>query len=110
MSKILHNHRSLIDACHEAYWRFPDDSLSSDRRIAAVLQAIADDPLMDRSYLHQIASKILMPDIAMCEGGECPVRENCWRYMAPASHWQSYFGTPPYNEEGCDYFWDMNEK
>lgn len=110
MSKILHNHRSLIDACHEAYWRFPDDSLGSDRRIAAVLQAIADDPLMDRSYLHQIASKILMPDIAMCEGGECPVRENCWRYMAPASHWQSYFGTPPYNEEGCDYFWDMNEK
>lgn len=110
MSKILHNHRALIDACHEAFWRFPDDSLSSDRRIAAVLETIANDPLMDRTYLHQIASKILMPDIAMCQGDECPVKENCWRYMAPADRWQSYFGTPPYDEAGCEYFWDMNEK
>jgi len=30
--------------------------------------------------------------------------------MAPADRWQSYFATPPFNEEGCDYFWDMNEK
>jgi hypothetical protein len=30
--------------------------------------------------------------------------------MAPPSHWQSYFDAPPADEEGCDYFWDMNEK
>lgn len=104
------NHRSLLDSCHDAFWSFPDDTLSGDRRIAAVLKAIADDPLVDRDYLHQIAYKILMPDIAMCKGGECPVKENCWRHMAPANRWQSYFGTPPFNEDGCEYFWDMNEK
>ena len=106
----MQNHRSLLDACHEAFWSFPEDTLSSDQRIAAVLQALASDPLVDRSYLAQIANKILMPDIAMCEGGECPIKENCWRYMAPADRWQSYFGTPPFNEDGCEYFWDMNEK
>ena len=46
----------------------------------------------------------------MCQGGECPVRENCWRYIAPADRWQSYIETPPFTEEGCDYFWDVNEK
>ena len=106
----MQNHRSLLDACHEAFWDFPDSTLSSDQRIAAVLQAIASDPLVDRTYLAQIANKILMPDIAMCEGSECPIKENCWRYMAPADRWQSYFGTPPFNEDGCEYFWDMNEK
>lgn len=104
------NHRSLLDKCHDAFWNFPDDTLGSDRRIAAVLDAIANDPLVDRDYLRQIAKKILMPDIAMCLGGECPVKENCWRYMAPESRWQSYLDTPPFNEDGCEYFWDMNEK
>jgi hypothetical protein len=51
-----------------------------------------------------------MPDIAMCTGNECPVKEDCWRYMAPTDRFQSYFATPPYTEEGCEYFWDMNEK
>ena len=106
----MQNHRSLIEACHEAFWSFPEDTLSSDKRIAAMLKAIANNPLVDRSYLAQIANKILMPDIAMCKGDECPVKENCWRYMAPADRWQSYFGTPPFNEDGCEYFWDMNEK
>lgn len=107
---VAQNHRSLLDKCHDAFWSFPDDTLSSDRRIAAVLEAIANDPLVDRDYLHQIANKILMADIAMCLGGECPVKENCWRHMAPASRWQSYLGTPPFDEDGCEYFWDMNEK
>lgn len=107
---VAQNHRSLLDKCHDAFWSFPDDTLSSDRRIAAVLEAIANDPLVDRDYLHQIANKILMADIAMCLGGECPVKENCWRHMAPASRWQSYLSTPPFDEDGCEYFWDMNEK
>lgn len=107
---VAQNHRSLLDKCHDAFWSFPDDTLSSDRRIAAVLEAIANDPLVDRDYLYQIANKILMADIAMCLGGECPVKENCWRHMAPASRWQSYLGTPPFDEDGCEYFWDMNEK
>jgi hypothetical protein len=107
---MLTNRRSLIDACHEAFWSFPDDTLSSDRRIAAILLAIADRPFADRTFLRQTARTILMADIAMCQGNECPVKEDCWRYMAPVSRWQSYIAAPPYTEEGCEYFWDMNEK
>lgn len=106
----MKNHETLLDKCHEAFWNWPDDGLSSDLRIAAVFKVIADDPLVDRQYLAQISRKILMSDIAMCQGGECPVRENCWRYLAPTDRWQSYLGTPPFTEEGCDYFWDVNEK
>jgi len=107
---MLTNRRTLINACHEAFWSFPDDSLSSDRRIAAILQTIAENHLADRTFLYQTARTILMADIAMCQGDECPVKENCWRYMAPPDRFQSYFATPPYTEEGCEYFWDMNEK
>lgn len=107
---MLTNHVRLIEKCEEAFWSFPDDTLSSNKRIAAVFETIASDPLVDRAYLAQIARKILMPDIAMCNGDECPVKENCWRYMAPANRWQSYFAAPPCTEDGCEYFWDMNEK
>jgi hypothetical protein len=107
---MVKNRRSLLDSCHEAFWSFPDDSLSSDRRIAAILQAVAENPLADRSFLFQTARSILMADIAMCSGHNCPIKEDCWRFMAPPERFQSYFGTPPFTEEGCDYFWDMNEK
>jgi len=107
---MLTNRRSLIDACHEAFWSFPEDTLSSDRRIAAVLLAIAECPFADRTFLYQTARTILMADIAMCQGDGCPVKEDCWRYMAPTGIWQTYLATPPYTEEGCEYFWDMNEK
>ena len=106
----MKNHETLIDKCFDAYWNWPDLGLSDDRRLASVLKVLADDPLVDRQYLAQIAHKILMPDIAMCQGGECPVRENCWRHIAPADRWQSYFGTPPFDEDGCEYFWDVNEE
>jgi hypothetical protein len=107
---MLTNRRTLIDACHEAFWSFPDDTLGSDRRIAAVLLAIAEHPFTDRTFLRQTARTILMADYAMCKGDECPVKEDCWRYMAPSGIWQTYLATPPHTEEGCDYFWDMNEK
>lgn len=106
----MKNHEMLLDKCQAAFWKWNDHSLSDDRRLASVLKVLADDPLLDRQYLAQIAHKILMPDIAMCQGGECPVRENCWRHIAPADRWQSYFGTPPFDEDGCEYFWDVNEK
>jgi hypothetical protein len=106
----MQNHRSLLDACHAAFWSFPEDTLSSDRRIAAVLLAIAECPVADRTFLYQTARTILMADIAMCQGDQCPIKEDCWRYMAPASRWQSYLATPPYAKDGCEYFWDMNEK
>ena len=69
MSKILHNHRSLIDACHEAYWRFPDDSLSSDRRIAIIFAILADE--MTSGQFSALSKKeicALLHDLAIKSG------------------------------------------
>lgn len=106
----MHNHSTLLQNCHDAFWSFPEDTLSSNRRIAAVFQAIADSPTADFRTLSQIANKVLLADGAMCEGGECPIREHCWRYVAPSQRWKTYLEAPPFNEEGCDYFWDVNEQ
>lgn len=53
-----------------------------------------------------------MPDISMCKGGDCPLKETCYRFKATPSDWQSYFGETPYNEEkkDCDYYWKIKEK
>ena len=38
-----------------------------------------------------------MPDITMCKGEDCPVKEYCYRYTAvPTPQWQSYFVEPPF--------------
>jgi hypothetical protein len=49
---MLTNRRTLIDACHEAFWSFPEDTLGSDRRIAAVLATVADSMLSGQLALH----------------------------------------------------------
>jgi hypothetical protein len=48
-----------------------------------------------------------MPDMTMCEGIDCPLKETCYRYKATASEFrQSYFSDLPYDkeEEKCDYY------
>jgi hypothetical protein len=48
-----------------------------------------------------------MPDLTMCEGADCPLRETCYRYKATESEFrQSYFSDLLYNkeEEKCDYY------
>jgi hypothetical protein len=66
-----------------------------------------------------------MPDIAMCKGGSCSLRLNCYRYTAKAEEMgQSYLSDPPYkmnmmlddNEKSlgvvttsCAYFWNNVE-
>ena len=58
-----------------------------------------------------------MPDISKCEGRECPLKENCYRFTAtPSEFRQSYFEDPPYkvfeedgNEVSCDYYWPLEE-
>lgn len=32
-----------------------------------------------------------MADISKCRGTDCPMKDKCWRYLAPSSKWQSYF-------------------
>lgn len=56
-----------------------------------------------------------MPDITMCNGGKCPLKEKCYRYLAtPSKYRQSYFVTPPFetnNEETvCSYFSEIKNK
>ena len=52
-----------------------------------------------------------MPDITMCKGGNCPIKETCYCFTATPSEWrQSYFIDVPLKEDGtCEYFmkiWD----
>lgn len=50
-----------------------------------------------------------MTDITKCSGDSCPLKENCFRYKAKDSCWQSYFVGTPIDENGkCEYFWSFN--
>jgi hypothetical protein len=46
-------------------------------------------------------------DITLCKGGDCPLKEKCFRYTAKSnSEYQSYFVEPPYDKgnKKCDYY------
>lgn len=49
-----------------------------------------------------------MADITKCEGGNCPIKENCYRYTAPEGMYQSYFVEIPYNGKECNLYWGPN--
>jgi hypothetical protein len=59
-----------------------------------------------------------MPDITMCPGGECPLKETCYRFKANPSSWQSFFHEPPYKIEyysegkniSCEYYWKYKQE
>ena len=53
-----------------------------------------------------------MPDISMCEGTDCPLKESCYRFTAyPSQYMQSYFTTPPIKKDGtCEYYWPVTTK
>lgn len=52
-----------------------------------------------------------MPDITMCEGIDCHLKENCYRHKAkPSELWQSYFSESPIKDDKCDYYWMIDEK
>jgi hypothetical protein len=47
-----------------------------------------------------------MSDISKCLGTDCPHREKCYRFTAPADEYQAYFTEPPIKADGtCDFFW-----
>jgi len=53
-----------------------------------------------------------MADITMCGTLTCHLKENCYRYLAPANEYrQSYFAIPPIDPETleCEYFWNYEE-
>lgn len=50
-----------------------------------------------------------MPDITMCRGNGCELKDNCYRYKAtPNDFRQSWFFKPPFTGSSCDYFWKNN--
>ena len=56
-----------------------------------------------------------MPDITMCKGGDCPLKEKCYRNQAPSSSfWQAYFVMIPYTKVhdsvNCEYFLPLEAK
>lgn len=51
-----------------------------------------------------------MPDITMCEGKECPLKENCYRFKEnPSKYRQSYFMDIPYKDGTCKYYSPVKE-
>lgn len=49
-----------------------------------------------------------MPDICMCRGNDCPLKEKCYRYKAIRSkYFQTYFTLIPYKDGKCPHFWDL---
>ena len=57
-----------------------------------------------------------MPDISLCIGNQCSIKEKCYRYTAkPDEYGQAYFSVPPYKDKEenkhkdvyCEYFWDI---
>ena len=45
-----------------------------------------------------------MPDISMCIGGDCPRKNDCYRYRAIPNSYQTYFVNPPFRDGDCKYF------
>lgn len=52
-----------------------------------------------------------MPDITMCEGVGCVVKESCYRFTAiPNELRQSYFVDSPIEEGKCSSYWGENSQ
>lgn len=53
-----------------------------------------------------------MPDISMCDGTRCVVKEECYRFKAtPSPFLQSYFANSPVDllTQQCEYFWPLTK-
>ena len=53
-------------------------------------------------------------NITMCKGGNCPLKDQCFRHTAKPSEYQDYFIVVPYkiqnNEFKCNYLWTDNNQ
>ena len=47
-----------------------------------------------------------MPDITMCLDHQCSKKNNCYRYLAKPSPYQSYFVGSPRNDNSCKQYWE----
>lgn len=53
-----------------------------------------------------------MPDITMCKGTDCPLKERCFRYKATPSYFQSWFVDIPFDKQlnNCNQYWEVISK
>ena len=52
-----------------------------------------------------------MSDITMCDGGNCSLKNGCYRFTAHVNdNWQSYFVHIPFWNGQCEYFIDNHAK
>lgn len=47
-----------------------------------------------------------MYDITLCDGGDCPLKNACFRYTAAILGRQDFFGSPPFVGMDCEHFLD----
>lgn len=47
-----------------------------------------------------------MPDISMCKGDGCELKDTCYRYLVKPSKFQSYFDPPKKGKE-CVSYWEV---
>ena len=53
-----------------------------------------------------------MPDIALCQGGECPRKYECGRFLAePTADYQAYhdWGPSQWGGDVCPGYWPLAE-
>lgn len=52
-----------------------------------------------------------MPDITMCNGGDCKNKSTCYRHMAKPDSYQSFFAeVPKETGDDCKHYWEMVRK
>lgn len=50
-----------------------------------------------------------MSDITKCKGTNCPLKDNCKRYLDEADNlYQSFFMEIPFENNECEYFLNIN--
>ena len=49
-----------------------------------------------------------MTDICKCSAKECPLSSTCFRYLAEASEYQSYFIIEKPNKD-CEHYWPVKD-
>lgn len=51
-----------------------------------------------------------MADICKCDGANCPLKENCFRYKVKDDIYQTYFLYTPFKNGVCEYFMKLFKK
>jgi hypothetical protein len=52
-----------------------------------------------------------MPDMSICTGNDCPLKDSCYRYKAKAGEYMQSYIEAPYNveEAKCDFYWPTKQ-